>query len=473
MAFTNFYLVAGGTGAADINAGSTTGAAAYGSTSGNWDGTSVFTPTDGSTPASTVASGDYVSIYVNGGTVTGCVAKVSTVAAGVNGAITIDTSFIYGTRPSSGTGTRSLKAGGAWNTEQVLAAGGLATFTVPQSTKINITGNLTITASRIFSMAGATTAPLWFSAYSIGGTPGDLDNDTTNALTKPLWTVSGNFLLTASGAHQSWSGLSSTGSRNANIWAISAANIRLIRCRVTNTNSGTSTKAVAYGVNGQGASSYYCYFKTPSTATADGIVSTVASSVTFHGCVFDTGGQSGVNGTSGLNIFRRCVFLLNPIGVLLTTGEVIASDCTFYGCATDGIKWSGTPATAGSSFPGSDISGCLFSGLNGSTATTNGINNASGTNTNAIFRTNNDYYNVTNTEVGMGDAFAFFPQTDSSAVATSATDMTPVSGSNARQHGFPGIFENETFSSYPDIGSVQHVPAGLLVHPGMAGGMRG
>ena len=117
------------------------------------------------------------------------------------------------------------------------------------------------------------------------------------------------------------------------------------------------------------------------------------------------------------------------------------------------------------------VTGCLFSGANGGTATTNGINNASGTNTSLVTRACNDYYNVTNAEVGMGDSYAFFAQTDSAAVATSSTNMTPVSTSNARGHGFPGIFENESFSSLLDIGGVQHNPTQLFAYPGMSGGM--
>ena len=76
-----------------------------------------------------------------------------------------------------------------------------------------------------------------------------------------------------------------------------------------------------------------------------------------------------------------------------------------------------------------------------------------------------------NAEVGMGDSYAFFAQTDSAAVATSSTNMTPVSTSNARGHGFPGIFENESFSSLLDIGGVQHNPTQLFAYPGMSGGM--
>jgi hypothetical protein len=72
--------------------------------------------------------------------------------------------------------------------------------------------------------------------------------------------------------------------------------------------------------------------------------------------------------------------------------------------------------------------------------------------------------------VGLGDSPAFFQQTDGSAVATSATDLTPVVGSNARNNGFPGIFENMSFTNYLDIGAVDHIDP---VGGGYAGGVFG
>jgi hypothetical protein len=142
--------------------------------------------------------------------------------------------------------------------------------------------------------------------------------------------------------------------------------------------------------------------------------------------------------------------------LLSSTGAPRVYSSTFYGATVAGIKWTGTPGAA------SIVVGCLFSGLNSSTATTNGINNASGTNTDNIFRACNDYYNITNAEVGLGDSIAWFPQTDSNPVVVSATDMTPVAGSNARNNGFPGVFENQTFRPYVDIGAVDHIDPNIL-----------
>jgi hypothetical protein len=450
MAFTNFYLIAGGAGSADINAGSTIGAAVVGATTnGNWNSTTgVFISTG--TPFGAASAGDYASIYVDGATVTTFVAKILTVDSTAQ--ITVDVATIkYGTAPSTSATARSCVVGGSWSTEQVLAAGGLATTTVPQATKINIKGDLTTTAARTISMAGATTTPLWFSGYNT--TPGDLDADTTNSLAKPVWTFGATFQFICSGAHQLWSGLSIVGNRSGFQWRVTGA-ARIVRCRCENTSSNAAAAALTTDST-NGTAIAYSWFKAPSTGTSSAVVDMAVANMTCVGVVAEGGGLAGFNvAAQAGNVCLSCVGLNNTgAGFLASTGNLRVLACTVYGATVDGVKWSGTPSA------GAMVVGCLFSGLNGSTATTNGINSASGTNTNVIFRACNDYYNVTNPEVGFGDSFAFFPRTDSSPVVTSGTDMTPVSTANAINNGFPGTFENESFKSYPSIGAVEPVAA--------------
>lgn len=113
MAFTEFYCQNGGS---NLNAGSTTNnTAAYTSTNGNWSsGTNIFTPTDGSTPSSSVSVGDWVSIYNDAATQGVFIARVTAVGAGVNGTITVSSAAKAGTAPSTSATGRSIKAGGAW-----------------------------------------------------------------------------------------------------------------------------------------------------------------------------------------------------------------------------------------------------------------------------------------------------------------------------------------------------------------------
>jgi hypothetical protein len=86
----------------------------YSSTNGNWDGTSIYTPTDGSTPASTVTVGDWANVFNDGTTTPVYIARVTAVAAGANGAITLSTTAKVGTAPTSSATARSINVGGAW-----------------------------------------------------------------------------------------------------------------------------------------------------------------------------------------------------------------------------------------------------------------------------------------------------------------------------------------------------------------------
>jgi len=468
--FTPFYIDQQ-TGASNLNAGSTSANAGGSSASAfNYAGgtfvraTGVFTVAAGANPLTDgVTVGTYASVYTTAGAV--AATFVAQITARDATTITVDvTTLKWGvaTSVSEAAAATTLKVSGAWASEVVLAATGLGTFTAPTSTKINFTGNLSVAASRVVSMVGAATAPIWISGYTT--TPGDLDADTTNALAKPVWTLGATFQLSGTGVNQTISGLSLVGNRSGTILGPASATFVFVRCRSENTSSNAAATALT---NNQVGTLSYCWFKCPTTATSAGTVDARASQMNCIGCVADTGGLAGWNIGAVASAFFFCVGLNNVgAGLLASTAALRVVGFTSYGATVDGIKWTGAVATNAATC----VVGSLFSGLNGSTATTNGINNALGTNTNTIFRACNDYYNVTNAEVGMGDSPAFFPQTDSNAVATSATDMTPVAGSNARANGFPGIYENETFSAYPNIGAVQHRHAGrVLASPTIAG----
>ncbi len=140
MAFTEFYIQSGGS---NLNAGSTNNnTATYTSAAGNWvNGTRVFTPTDGQTTTSLVSVGDFASVYVTAGaTATAFIGRVTVVGAGVNGTITISATISYGTNPSDGTGTITLRTGGAW-------AGPGASVTFPFALSGNSFGTLLNTSS--------------------------------------------------------------------------------------------------------------------------------------------------------------------------------------------------------------------------------------------------------------------------------------------------------------------------------------
>lgn len=421
-----------------MNAGSSTANAAdVTSTNGSWDITADTFIATAATPFSAVTTNDWVSIYGDGVT-TGAVYVAQVVSVNSGGlSITLSTTAKYGTKPSASATGRSAKVNGAWASELPLAAGGLASTTVPASTKINIKqATYTIVASRTISMAGTTTAPLWFSGYNT--TPGDLDNDTTNTLSKPVFAFNSTFLLTTSGTYQTWSGLSITGSRTGSIWAPSGTNQKVVRCRSENTSSNAAATACTPGA----VFFFYCWFKVPTTAT-HAIVPTNSSRM--FGCVVEN--SDYFDNGAGTGPLVQTVFLNssgNGITVLGTSTSFLVG-CTVYNCTGDGVKWTATPGGQGY------IVGCLFSNCGGW-----GINNASGANTNLIARISNDFYSCTSgNETGFGDSPAFFGQTESSQVVTSSTDMTPVPGSNARRNGFPIKFENQAFGSFQNVGAVQ------------------
>jgi hypothetical protein len=122
MPYTEFFCDPVSAGASNLNGGGLAtnaepaAAPAYNGV-GDSDGTNVFTPSDGSTPASSVNVGDWGSVYVTAGaTVAVFVGRVTNVAAGVNGAITFSTVAKTGAFPASSGGAHTItcRVGGRW-----------------------------------------------------------------------------------------------------------------------------------------------------------------------------------------------------------------------------------------------------------------------------------------------------------------------------------------------------------------------
>lgn len=115
-AFTEFYCDA--TNGNNLNGGSSTATSVYTSTNGNWNGSSTFTPTDGSNPATASPAcvvGDFASVYNDGATApTAFIARITGVTNATNGAITVSTTARAGTIPSSSATARTIRCGGVW-----------------------------------------------------------------------------------------------------------------------------------------------------------------------------------------------------------------------------------------------------------------------------------------------------------------------------------------------------------------------
>ena len=222
MAFTDFYMNTSGN---DLNSGSTcsdvgggSNSPSYTSLAGNWStSTNQFTPTDGSTPASTVNVGDYVSIYLSAATVAVFVAQVTVVASGVNGAITVSSTIRYGTPPVTGSGTVALRDGGA-----ILSLANTAftaAQTVPQSTRINVKAATyaNTTNTRTLAIAGSATVGMMWRGYQT--TPGDQDTQAAMAVAVagtniPYFTFTGSSAYFAASGRTRFSRLSLSPARS-------------------------------------------------------------------------------------------------------------------------------------------------------------------------------------------------------------------------------------------------------------------
>jgi hypothetical protein len=189
MAYTEFYTQSGGS---NLNAGSTTNnTALYTSVSGNWvQATRVFTPTDGINPVSAgVAVGMYMSVFLNAAAVTTYIGKVSAVTNAINGTITIDGTVNTQVPPANGTGTISVKVGGAWAGPNAAVGfpfdfsniGSLAT--APSSVRVNLSDAASYSITAVIT--GVTQLGVTYQGYHT--TPGDdfkatIDQGTTAAV---------------------------------------------------------------------------------------------------------------------------------------------------------------------------------------------------------------------------------------------------------------------------------------------------
>ena len=474
MAFTKFNIISTG---ADTNSGSTTAnGAVYTSTSGNWSTvTNQFTPTDGSTPASSINVGDWVSIYVNASAATSYVAQVTAVAAGVNGAITVSSTIDYGTPPTTATGTMSLKAGGAWASFTPIANFGTAT--VPVSTEIDIKlATYTLSAGLTIALKGTALLPLWYRGYVTS--VGDLDSPPSPASSTSYPTISaGTNLVTLSGALDQWSGLSFTSSRSgAGAQVTTTNNHKFFFCRFANSAANASATAMTTTSAG-GGTFEHCYFSSSATATSIVTISSTSGNDSFFTDCWFAGANSGTTQVGALisstnsALFTRCTFYQPGSHAIsqTSTGRVTVDSCTFYQPLGDGIHYSGVPGTS------SRVRNCYFYQCGGFD-----INNATGSTIGNVALA----YNVSNQPTsghlnGFGDWNEFGALSEAINPFVSSTDLHLTSSSVGAGAGLPQQWENQTsgLNSTLDVGAWQRAvsggAAGILVAPGWSGGFNG
>lgn len=300
------------------------------------------------------------------------------------------------------------------------------------------------TTSRVFAATGTTTAPIWWRGYNT--TIGDID--TNNALTKPAITfTTGQFSVT--GPHQIFSNLNISGATTttSGLAVNSSAGVPcwFDRCRFENTAANSASRA--YTSNGHCILSR-CWFKATSTAAI--VLAHTGGVGMILGCSITGGGvgisNAGLAGTYKSNVIRSC----GSHGFEYTaaaSGGVCIEGNTIYGNSGDGVRFTAIPTA------NTLIANNLITNNGGY-----GINNSTGANTNLIKRIGNDFRsNTSGNENGFGDSPSLSELSESSDPYNNAgaADFSLVIGAGAKAGGQPGAFENETYTSYLDVGAVQ------------------
>jgi hypothetical protein len=326
----------------------------------------------------------------------------------------------------------------AWTLAEAIAAAPGA------GTRINIKAGTyaNTTTNRALSLTGTTTAPVWWRGYNT--TIGDIDSNP--ALTKPVISFTTGSLTTG-GAHQYITNLDITGTPTARLVNVTGSSLRFDRCRMENTNAASGSHAVS----NQTSSSHVfsrCSFKATSSATR---IFLNGSGADMLGCVF-IGGGVGLESSGQIRVIG-CVFrACGSHGIqAITTGTLVTIvSCTFRGNGGDGIRFDVLPATYNL------VANCLFISNGGY-----GINNNTGANSNVVMRLGNAFYNNTSgTEFAFGDSPSLSEITESGDPHVSSTDLSLISGALSKGSGEPGLFENESYTSYLDRGAVQRQESG-------------
>lgn len=346
MAFTEFFCRSGGS---NLNGGGLASGAEPATTPvysgvGDSDGTSIFTPSDGSTPASTVTVGDFGSVYVTAGaTVAVFIGRVKTVAAGVNGAITFETTAKSGTFPAASAGAHTItcNVGGAWLGPN--AAVGfpftLATNALKNTNgdfpRVNFKNDATYSITAAITSAGG--AGMTWQGYSSSAGDGGkaiIDGGTTGA-SYVLLTLGGgqelavDFILQNNGATGNASGgnISSTSLFIRCVFA----NLRGSGLVLQGTNS-ISIECESYACN-QSNTADKGGFETVGTAHLMNCIS--------HDHTAGSNAHGFVCGNSVTTLFQRCIadtcsgagfYSSNP------TIKVFMLNCDAYNCSASGTS---------------------------------------------------------------------------------------------------------------------------------------
>lgn len=334
-AFTEFYCDAS-TGS-NLNGGSDAGTVTYTSTNGNWNGTSTFTPTDGTNPVSAgVTVGQFASVYLDGATLGVYIARVTAVTNAANGAITLSTTAKAGSPPASGATGRTIKVGGALKGPNgtttyplTLSSLNAATNASSDQVRFNLKNNASyaLTTSVNWNQSqiviqgySSTVGDGGKALITNNATAGSVQFQTTGGQSVSyidiIWESTGgsgtNQVCFFAGSGTKYIRNVFRGGRNDGL-ALSGAAQTLYGCEIYGNNVANTSGHAGCTVNSGHHLFINTYIHDNLGSNTNGVL--VIQSATFYSCIFDSNGASGVlHNTStggGASDFYNCDFYNN------------------------------------------------------------------------------------------------------------------------------------------------------------------
>jgi hypothetical protein len=371
MAFTEFCCRNGGS---NLNAGSLDGSSTEPGTApfftavGDSDGTSVFTPSDGSNPAASgVIAGQFASVYVTAGaTVSTYVGIITSVGAGVGGTITVSTTAKAGVFPTASAGAHSItiRVGGAWQGPNG-AVGfpfNFASSSLATAVRVNLKSDQTYAITAAMTQGPTASFVGYASSYGDGGRA-TFDGGAAGS-SYTLLTLTGNpsQLADLVFAHNGATGANSAVAVNAigavvercvvhDVvaigWSIGAAST-LADCEAYACNQGNASNGAGFslGPSAGGTQLIRCVSHDQVNATGGFGVSSTAVSCTLDSCVIDSNAAAGFTCSPAANAsvrLQRCDFYGNAGGgAAFSTGgafvSLLAENCNFVANGGYGIS---------------------------------------------------------------------------------------------------------------------------------------
>lgn len=372
MAFTEFCCRNGGS---NLNGGGlASGAepstsAVYTSTNGDWGNAAAnkFTPSDGSTPASTVTVGDFASVYIDGATTAVYIGRVTAVAAGVNGAITVSSTAKSGTAPANSATGRSIKVAGAWKGPNAAEnfpfgfAAGTMTDAAGDAPRVNFKNDATysITAAMTHNVNGNIRFQGYTAAFGDLGRA-TIDGGTSGASYILLSTTANHIgifdlIFQNNGATGSADGLSIGGNYyhvercvfnniRGNGKSYSGTDSIFEELEAYSCNQSNTANFAGFTASGNGTVYRRCISHDNAGSNASGFRMNVNHIVNYIECIAETNGSHGLNANGSSPSLTRCDFYNNGgSGVSSNGAEVLVDSCNFIKNTAWGIIVTGSP----------------------------------------------------------------------------------------------------------------------------------